>query len=299
MFKVSILVVFVALVLPLSATTQISAESCKKQLSNQSFRSKEELLQLFFCGFRNGELQNKSISSKEIAKLHSQIKTLIPLAACTSVVMNDSVVTLKFRNQAKAVVPGTWGQATMHISPMLKLRCQFDKVDSTKMGFVVQDGSIEVRFSPIAGLLGFRSISGTSLTYYCRNSTKTSAMVMEQKKPIEKQKIAISGKKDRLVLDIQTENFRNKEDIIVAPNRIDMPPFKASFATKGDSVSVNNSPWKYAPNETKDLCQLNKTLQTAFQTGDKSLVSLVEVKTAVYELEKKDISLSFGVLKGD
>jgi hypothetical protein len=129
---------------------EFTYEDCKAFIEKESFKSKEGLIQLFYNVYQSDSINNIELTQKTIRLLQKKIKTYFPLKNCNRIVYSNSELTIRFNNNQKMTVPGTWGQATLFMSKEVVFVVKRGKYDSLTARFLLKKGHINILTSKLA-----------------------------------------------------------------------------------------------------------------------------------------------------
>jgi len=291
--------------------TPLPWEELEKVLNDRSFKSKEELFQLFHLFYLNNKGVTVLIDEATIARLRKEIQTIFPLADCKSILMQDSTVTFIFAKPQNVAVPNTWRQASLHISDKLVLQIYENKPINTKekdgpkksaspLHFKVIEGSIDIHFSFLLRLFGgqLRDANGNELVYQIDNLQQISRLTLKEIIPLHKNQLQIlppaSGEEhyNYQWVDILHPDFPSEKDIGFADNRISLMATEVELLPQ-HMISINTQD----PYQDKKTWYYFSTMLSYFKNYRKTGLFSQEidyVRSFSYHFEEKQMQLSKG-----
>ncbi len=189
--------------------TPIVWENVQKVLDGRTFKSHEELLQLFYLLSRDKKYTTFSLGKANLSKLQKEITTLFPLEGCEKIELWGAYVIFTFASPQDVYIPNTWLQASLQVPRRLVLQITdqpegrdrsdlspFAKDPDTKtVTFSVKEGYIRVHFSFLLRLFGgkLRDADGTRLIYQINDKTKISRLQLDEVIPLSSRSLQFVG----------------------------------------------------------------------------------------------------------
>ncbi len=301
--------------------TEISWSQLEKILDNRPFQSEEELFQLFFILYQQKKGTSLIIHNKTITQLKKQIKTLFPLADCSSISMRDSKVTFEFIKAQDVALPNTWRQASLQTPSKIVLYIYEPeaKIDKTRensstadknqskaneiesLHFKIVEGHVKLHFSFLLRLFSrkLRDAIGTELIYQIYNKKRISRLALHEITELNKDTLKIKlHKKERKEnnyqwIDIIHPDFPDENDIGFAENRVTFLGIEAELLPD-DMVSINGKePIK--DQLTRDYFQDILTSLNKVDKLDFNHEKIKYIRAFSYHFEERQMQLSMSL----
>lgn len=269
---------------------------CKKFIGKDNFRSKEELLQIFYNAYFDNSVNNIRMNKTEINHLSKSIKTLFPLKNCNSIESIDSLLLLRFDSPQNVAVPGSFRMAYLQMSPTVVFVLSHAMKNNQKIvRFKIIEGYVNLRLAGLIKMLSKQMVDldGTELFYTADPVSKTSLIGLNDERIILSKEMKFSRKDNQIVIDINNPRFTEKEDMLVTEDELQFMLIR--FKVRGkDSIMYNNDKWIKDSLSNKGIRTLINQVHDDFDKGTPFPDGLVISKNAVYQLEKRKMSLSSG-----
>jgi hypothetical protein len=277
------------------AKQSLSAQACLSVVAPDAFHSKEELLQILYVGYQTKRLRSFRLEQPEIKTLAKKIRTLFPLEHCTGIVMRNDTLYFTFPQQQSHTIPGTFGQASLIMSPKVAFFLSLDTADHNKLLFKIVDGAVDIKFSVVARLLGFKQLKGSDLFYLTDEHKCVSILGLNCRREIPRSAMSVFRKGAVTTIRVQDKELKENNTIIFSPKRMDF--FGVAIEVLGgDSIRIGTTIVQNAKKrkELIDMIEQNRSQADTAKILENGLESL---QSAVYELEARRISLSKGYYK--
>jgi hypothetical protein len=272
------------------AMRSLSPQECLSIIPPKAFHSKEELLQIFYRGYQSENYRSFRLDRSAILSLAKQIRTLFPLKNCDSISLHTDTLEFAFPKPQDKTIPGTHGQASLIMSQKVVFALSRDTVDSNMLHFTIAQGTVDVKFSFIARLFGFKHMQGSDLFYVADDVKRVSVLGLNCRRTIPRSELSISRQGEVTTITIRDRELDKNNTIVFSPNRINFLGIIIE-ALGGDSLRFG----KTIAQNAKSHKELVTTINTVIHEPDTSKIfkeGIESVKSAVYELEARRISLS-------
>jgi hypothetical protein len=273
----------------------LGPQECLSMIAPHAFHSKEALLQIFSIGYRSENFRSFRLDRSAIIAIAKQIRTFFPLNNCDSITLHNDTLCFAFSKPQDKTIPGTHGQASLVMSQKVVFAISRDTSDTTMLHFKIAQGSIDVKFSFIARLFGFKRLLGSDLFYSFDASKGVSTLGLNCRRVIPRSSMSVSRKGEKTIISIGDRELGKNSSIVFSPNRMDFLGFTIE-ALGGDTLSFG----KKIMCNAKSHQELMATIKKVIEEPDTSKVfseGLESVKSAIYELEARKISLSMAYKK--
>jgi hypothetical protein len=275
--------------------TAFTFEDCKRFIGFEGFRSKEELLQLFYNAYFSGNVKNFRVNHWETEKIGKAITTLFPIKHCDSIVSFDTTLLLMFDKQQNVNVPGTYGQAHLEMSKHLGFTLEVDQNNYNVLRFKIVEGFVKLRISKLLQLFNssMGNMDGSELYYFLNARQRVSVIGLNEYIDIARKSIFLKGDTSVIFIDLDNSKFKENEDIVIKKN--EMRFFNISFSLKGtDSIRYNGNPWKKDSVSATQIRYTIDAIRKGFVTDALFPGGLRVNKSAICQLEEKRVQLSTG-----
>lgn len=223
-----------------STFRQISWPEIESLLSNRRFVSQEELFQLLHH-LQSRQQNMISLDKPVIQKLARTIKSLLPLDACESIILESGTVSIFFNKPQDIYIPNSWHQASLKISKHLVLRIENDQKTDSPHGlsnpvendiqsvrFTIEQGYLQLDFSFLLKIFGnqFRDGQGSELLYQINEEKHNSSLSLIEVTPLTQHDLSVNKRKlntphrEYSWVDIHHSDFPDTKDIGISDNRI-------------------------------------------------------------------------------
>ena len=274
--------------------THFTFEDCKKFIGKGGFKSKEELLQIFFNAYFEGSVKNVEMKVDDILALSKAIKTLFPLKNCLSIQSFDSLLIIKFNQPQSVPVPGSFRMATLQMSEHITFILSHSPAQKNLLNFRIADGYVNLRTSSLLRLFikQMSDMNGTALFYSVDQRFKTSVIGLVEEDTISADKLKSEGTQKRIVIDIYTPQYAGKENIVIDTDELTF--LTINFKLRGhDSIMYfNSNEWIKDSLAVSQIRSLINQVQKDFSESRPFPKGIIISKSAIYQLEKRSLSLS-------
>ncbi len=311
-----------------AATTPavISWAQLEQILDSRSFKSEEELFQLFHILYLQNKGTSLIIKNETISQLKKNIKTLFPLAECSSISMRGSKVTFEFIRAQDVALPNTWRQASLQTPTKLELyifepepkneteieeknKSIDKKQDATtdeilSLHFRVVEGYAKIHFSFLLRLFSgkLRDAEGSELVYQIDNNKRISRLTLNEITDLKNDKLSLlpyiqdDESQDYHWLDVRHPDFPGIKDIGFSKNRISFLGIEAELLPN-DMISINGK----EPKEDQLTSDYFNALLTSIKSFEKigsNSRGIKYIRSFSYHFEERQMHLSMS-LQGD
>lgn len=273
--------------------TVFTSDQCREIIKKSDFRSKEELLQIFYSAYFGGIIKNKKMLKDDINKLASSIQTIFPLKSCTYIAVFDSTLQFSFDAPQDFIIPGTYKMARLQISQTITFALSVSDKDSSVLDFRIIDGYLRIHYSKMAKLFNesFTDLNGTKLFYTINLKAKSSMLGLIDERNVSRKNLQINKDSSAVYIDILTPEFNEKSDIIASHNKL--KAFFINIRLSGnDSIQINKNKWYRDSISSLQIKNVITDILDGFEKKELFENGITVSKTAIYELEKRRLSIS-------
>jgi hypothetical protein len=273
----------------------LSPEECLSIIAPKAFHSKEELLQIFCTGYQSENFRSFRLDRSAIVSIAKRIHTLFPLNNCDSISLQNDTLRFAFPKPQDKSIPGTMKQASLIMSQKVVFALSRDTADPTMLHFKIVQGSVDVKFRFFARLFGFKRLQGSDLFYSSDDGKRISMLGLNCRRTIPRSLLSVSRRGEMTTINVRDYELDKNSVIVFSPNRMDFFGFSIE-ALGGDTLRYG----KKIARDAKSHKEIVAMIDSIIHEPDTSKIfkeGIESVKSAIYELEARRISLRKGYQK--
>jgi len=271
-------------VCPVGSTT---LQDCMRWISSSPYHSREGLLQMFLQAARTDHVQTANLNRGMLQALKPRIETMFPLDETEQIRYSDSVLEIRFREPVQLVVPGTWRQTHVSMSPLVRFRVRPIETAPGGIEFEVLEGSVRLDFDWFARKFSGMPdhLEGRRLRYWSDDVRRVSGISLEQETRLAPGAVQITRGTGSLRFDCPAP-YKPMEFTDTT-----VEYFGVRLLWRGDLLRGVDGKWRHDSAGVHMLSSLRPTLLNAIDSSGGKPALLIR-ESLNYRLEERKGSLS-------